>query len=185
MTCDTVAIFTTCLTRTHTHFFLNDWVRSQEGLWAKIPNAALCFQRQNISGPVAIVLATQEWSSFLEEEKTKYERRGMPLLLNLFWKQRFQLPATTSNKCHQQSLKGSAPLCTNLFKVDPTPDFNGSSAEMKIKGAINEINDGRIFLWDPHGQNQLFSTYWLKEINGGDLIFFSPSFPVYHMITKH
>lgn len=121
---------------------------------------------------------TQEWSSFLEGKKKK-----APPLKPLL---KTEVPAP-SNYLQQVSstvTKGSSPLWANLFKVDLMDDFNGSSAEMKIKGAINEIDDtivwciqqlkGRIFLWDPNDQNQLFSTYWLEEINEGGSHFFLP-----------
>lgn len=175
MTCDTVAIFTTCLTRTHACFSKITEFETKKKLKPRYGVLHFDFRCNAYSDPLQLFLTSKNGAYPLGEKR---KRRRHPLGL---WKtsplrSSLKTKGSTSRQGSPASIitKGLffpfLPFYANSLKVDTMP----SQQQAEIKRAIDEINDRlpvvpsmeyrrhlkiRILLWDPKGQNQPFSKY--------------------------
>ena len=113
MTCDTVAIFTTCLTRTHACFSKITEFETKKKLKPRYGVLHFDFRGNAYSDPLQLFLTSKNGEYPLGEKKKETSTRSLEDLPSLifFENQRFHLPTRISSKHrHQRAFLPFSPL---------------------------------------------------------------------------
>ena len=151
MTCDTVAIFTTCLTRTHARFSKITEFETKKKLKTRYGMLHFDFRGNAYSDPLQLFLISKNGADPLGEKR---KRRHPPV-----WKtsplRSLKTKGSTSRQGSPASINSKGlffpflPFYANSLKVDTMP----TQQQAEVKRAIDDIND-RLPAWGIDGTSR-------------------------------